>query len=81
MSEKFPDIDVQDAIFTVDGRLFSSAGSASSMDLMLERIRSGYGGELSGWVADQMVYPAQPRHCRCNIIGVAQIGGPGILDI
>ncbi|MCZ4354463.1 GlxA family transcriptional regulator [Roseovarius aestuarii] len=59
MAEKFPDVTVRDAIYSVDGRVFSCAGSASSMDLMLERIRLDYGGELSGWVADQMVYPAR----------------------
>lgn len=59
MAEQFPDIEVRDAIYSVDGRVFSCAGSASSMDLMLERIRLDYGAELSAWVADQMVYPAR----------------------
>lgn len=60
MTETFPDIDVQESIYTVDGRVFTCAGSASSMDLMLDRIRADYGAELATWVADQMVYGA-PR--------------------
>ncbi len=60
MAETFPDVDVQDVIYAVDDRIFSAAGSASSMDLMLDRIHTDYGADLAAWVADQMVYPA-PR--------------------
>nr|WP_241188096.1 GlxA family transcriptional regulator [Pseudohalocynthiibacter aestuariivivens] len=60
MAENFPNIDLQDVIYTVDGRVFSCAGSAASMDLILERIGTDYGAELATWVADQMIYPA-PR--------------------
>lgn len=56
MRELFPDVDVQDVIYCVDGRVFTCAGSASSMDLMLDRIGTDYGAELAAWVADQMVY-------------------------
>lgn len=60
IAETYPDVSVQENIYTVDGRVFTCAGSASSMDLMLDRIRSDYGAELATWVADQMVYTA-PR--------------------
>ena len=60
ISEMFPDVEMQESIFTVDGRVFTCAGSASSMDLMLDRIHSDYGAELATWVADQMIYTA-PR--------------------
>ncbi len=60
MTELFPDVEVHDGIYQVDGRVFTCAGSASSMDLMLDRIHSDYGAELATWVADQMVYSA-PR--------------------
>ena len=60
ISETFPDVEVQESIYTVDGRVFTCAGSASSMDLMLDRINSDYGAELATWVADQMIYTA-PR--------------------
>ncbi|MFD1159728.1 GlxA family transcriptional regulator [Roseovarius aestuarii] len=60
ISETFPDVEMQESIYTVDGRVFTCAGSASSMDLMLDRINSDYGAELATWVADQMIYTA-PR--------------------
>ncbi len=60
LSETFPDVQMQETIFSVDGRVFTCAGSASSMDLMLDRIHSDYGAELATWVADQMIYTA-PR--------------------
>lgn len=60
LAETFPDVEIQDTIYMVDGRVFTCAGSASSMDLMLDRIHSDYGAELATWVADQMIYTA-PR--------------------
>lgn len=60
LAELYPDIEVQESICAVDGRVFTCAGSASSMDLMLDRIHGDYGAELATWVADQMVYTA-PR--------------------
>lgn len=60
IAETFPEVEVQDSIYAVDGRVFTCAGSASSMDLILDRINTDYGEELATWVADQMVYTA-PR--------------------
>ncbi|MEM6566002.1 MAG: GlxA family transcriptional regulator [Pseudomonadota bacterium] len=64
LTEILPDVIIEDAIFCVDGRIFTTAGGAASMDMMLERIRNDYGDELATWVADQMVYtdPRQPEH-------------------
>ncbi|MFK7940158.1 MAG: GlxA family transcriptional regulator [Roseovarius sp.] len=71
MTELFPDIDVQDSIYQVDGRVFTCAGSASSMDLMLDRIHSDYGAELATWVADQMVYSAPRAESHAQRVSVA----------
>lgn len=60
MAEMFPNVEFQESIYTVDGPVFTCAGSASSMDLMLDRVHRDYGPELASWVADQMVYTA-PR--------------------
>ena len=76
MAEMFPDVDVQDVIYCVDGRVFTCAGGASSMDLMLDRIHGDYGGELATWVADQMVYPA-PRPESQSQRGLSA-GQPGV---
>ena len=55
-----PDVIMEDSIFSVDGRIFTSAGGAASMDMMLDRLRADYGTDLATWVADQMIYTA-PR--------------------
>lgn len=60
LTEILPDVIIEDAIFTVDGRIFTTAGGAASMDMMLDRIRTEHGPQLSTWVADQMVY-TDPR--------------------
>ena len=71
ISETFPDVEMQESIFTVDGRVFTCAGSASSMDLMLERIHSDYGAELATWVADQMIYTAPRAESHSQRVSVA----------
>ena len=64
LSEVLPDVIVEDSIFAIDGRVFTTAGGAASMDMMLERIKADHGTELATWVADQMVYtdPRLPHH-------------------
>jgi transcriptional regulator GlxA family with amidase domain len=64
LTEMLPDIIVEDGLFCVDGRVFTTAGGAASMDMMLERIKTEHGSELATWVADQMVYtdPRLPNH-------------------
>lgn len=56
LTEILPEVIIEDAIYAIDGRVFTTAGGAASMDMMLERIRHDHGSELSTWVADQMVY-------------------------
>lgn len=64
LTEILPDVIMEDAIFSVDGRVFTTAGGAASMDMMLERIKADHGADLATWVADQMVYtdPRLPGH-------------------
>lgn len=66
LTEILPDVIMEDAIFAIDGRVFTTAGGAASMDMMLERIRTDHGTELATWVADQMVYtdPRLPDHAQ-----------------
>jgi transcriptional regulator GlxA family with amidase domain len=71
MTELFPKVEVQDSIYQVDGRVFTCAGSASSMDLMLDRIHTDYGAELATWVADQMVYSAPRANSHAQRVSVA----------
>ncbi|MGA9251357.1 MAG: GlxA family transcriptional regulator [Roseobacter sp.] len=64
LTEVLPDIIMEETLFCVDGRVFTTAGGAASMDMMLDRIRSDHSIELATWVADQMVYtdPRLPNH-------------------
>lgn len=58
--EALPQVTLEETIYSVDGKVFTCAGGASSMDLMLHLIRLDYGQEIADWVAEQMVYPT-PR--------------------
>jgi transcriptional regulator GlxA family with amidase domain len=62
LAEMLPDVIMEDTIFSVDGRVFTSAGGAASMDMMLHRLRDDYGADLATWVADQMVYTVPRAH-------------------
>ncbi|MEO1541723.1 MAG: GlxA family transcriptional regulator [Pseudomonadota bacterium] len=54
--EEFPDIELSQAIYTIDGNRYSSAGGSASADLILKLIADEHGTELSNEVADQMIY-------------------------
>jgi transcriptional regulator GlxA family with amidase domain len=58
--ELLPDVIFESSLYSLDGRVFTTAGGAASMDMMLDRIRLDYGTDLATWVADQMVY-TDPR--------------------
>ena len=70
LAEVLPDVIMEDTIFSTDGRVFTSAGGAASMDMMLDRVRRDHGDELARWVADQMIYtdPRQPTHSQRNAL-------------
>lgn len=76
LTEVLPDVIMETAIFSIDGRVFTTAGGAASMDMMLERIKADHGAELATWVADQMVYtdPRLPDHAqRATLQSRAQV--------
>ncbi|MEW9920066.1 GlxA family transcriptional regulator [Marimonas sp. MJW-29] len=62
LAEMLPDVIMEDTLYTVDGRIFTTAGGAASMDMMLSRVHNDYGPELAAWVADQMVYTVPRAH-------------------
>jgi transcriptional regulator GlxA family with amidase domain len=74
LSEILPDVIMEDSIFSVDGRVFTCAGGAASMDLMLHRVNADYGPELATWVADQMVYTAPRGHSHSQRLSL-KVGG------
>tara|TARA_R110002049_G_scaffold117332_2_gene270563 strand:- start:152003 stop:152986 length:984 start_codon:yes stop_codon:yes gene_type:complete len=62
LAEMLPDVIMEDTIFSVDGRVFTSAGGAASMDMMLHRLQRDYGADMATWVADQMIYTTPRAH-------------------
>ncbi len=59
-AETFPDLSLNNSIFSIEQNRFTCAGGASSMDLMLYLIANDYDQTLANWVADQLVYTS-PR--------------------
>ncbi|WP_028809172.1 GlxA family transcriptional regulator [Streptomyces sp. 351MFTsu5.1] len=54
----FPRVDLDpDVLFVEDGRILTSAGAASGVDVCLHIVRSDHGGELANWVARCCVVP------------------------
>ena len=82
LAEMLPDVIMEDTLFSVDGRVFTTAGGAASMDLMLHRVHEDYGKEISGWVADQMVYTlprAQSHAQRVSLQTRPEVRNPKLL--
>lgn len=78
LMETLPQVTIEENIYSVDGRVFSCAGGASSMDLMLHMIAQDHGQALAGWVAEQMVYTAPRDHSQSQRISVQ--GRTGMRD-
>ena len=55
-AEEFPEIELTQAIFTIDGKRITTAGGTASIDLMLHLIAADHGEDLASLVADQMIY-------------------------
>jgi len=53
--EEFPEIEVTDDLFEIDGPIFTCAGGTASMDMMLRLIRQQHGHDLAAAVSDQFI--------------------------
>jgi AraC family transcriptional activator FtrA len=59
LAAAFPAIAVeQGVLYTQDGQLVTSAGSAAGLDMLLHLVRSDFGAELASQVAQRLVIPA-----------------------
>jgi AraC family transcriptional regulator, glycine betaine-responsive activator len=54
--EEFPDVELTKSIYTIDGKMMTSAGGTASIDLLLSLIVDEYGLDLANTVADQMIH-------------------------
>lgn len=58
LSSKYPDVTVDaDVLYVQEDRLFTSAGSAAGIDLMLQIIRNDFGANAANSVARRLVMP------------------------
>ncbi|MCS0605472.1 helix-turn-helix domain-containing protein [Streptomyces sp. LP11] len=58
LSRRFPRVDVDpDVLFVADGRILTSAGAASGVDICLHLVRTDHGSELANTVARRCVVP------------------------
>ena len=55
-AETYPDIDVVDRIYMIDGNRFTCSGGTASMDLMLKLIEQEHGRELSMSIAEHFMH-------------------------
>lgn len=59
MRERFPAVAVDDAsLYRAHGRIFTSAGSAAGIDLLIEIVRQDFSAEAANSVARRLVMPA-----------------------
>ncbi|MFO0997021.1 MAG: GlxA family transcriptional regulator [Alphaproteobacteria bacterium] len=60
-TEAYPDVDVSEQLFTVDGNLMTCAGGVAGLDLMLHILAARQGDQLATEVANQIVHaPRRP---------------------
>jgi AraC family carnitine catabolism transcriptional activator len=59
--EGYPDIDVRDSLFEIDGPFFTCSGGTASLDLMLDLIAGHHSKELAVAVAEQFIHQ-EMRH-------------------
>jgi AraC family transcriptional activator FtrA len=59
LQEQYPDLIVDAAaLYRTEGRIFTSAGSAAGIDLLIATVRDDFGPEAANSVARRMVVPA-----------------------
>ena len=54
--ESFYRLDVQECLFTIDGKIMTCSGGLAGVDLMLRLIENAHGSGFSGEIADQMLH-------------------------
>ena len=54
--ESFDRVDVQERLFTIEGKIMTCSGGLAGVDLMLRLIERTHGSSFSGEIADQMLH-------------------------
>lgn len=81
--EEFPQLSVSSELFEIDGKLFTCAGGAAALDMMLTIIKADHGRELAAQVAELFIHTGIRRADEPQRMGTAQRTGifhPGLID-
>ena len=70
--QSFPQIDVISTRYVIDGKRYTAAGAAASMDLVLEIITTEHGKQLAAQIAEQFIYSPEPNKNTQQRIPVAE---------
>ena len=74
-TEEFPEIDLKQSIFTIDGNRFTAAGGTAPADMMLKMIANTHGAEIAGVVADQLIHTSiRTEHDEQRLSVLTRIG-------
>ena len=55
-SERYPDVEASEQLYTIDGGIITCAGGTAGLDLMLELIGRRHGRRLAAEIADQILH-------------------------
>ncbi|MEP6817122.1 MAG: helix-turn-helix domain-containing protein [Marmoricola sp.] len=78
---RWPHIDLDpDVLYTDDGSILTSAGTAAGLDLCLHLVRRDHGSRIANILARRMVMPPHRDGGQAQYIdrGVPALGGPGL---
>ena len=56
LSEEFPDLDITNDLFEIDGNRVTCSGGTASLDMMLNLITQAHGGSLAAEISDQFIH-------------------------
>ena len=56
--EDYPDIDLAQTVFVIDGNRYTASGGTAPTDLMLKLLAEKHGPDLASAIADQMIHTA-----------------------
>ncbi len=81
--EEFPDLQFSSHVYEIDGNRYTCAGGTAASDMMLRIIADDHGPELSGHVAEQILYAARgpQEEQRLSIPGRFGVRHPRLVSI
>ena len=83
VAEEFPSLQFSSHVFEIDRDRYTCAGGAAASDMMLQIISNDYGDDLSGMVADMILYSARGarEEQRLSIPGRLGVRHPKLITV